>query len=206
MALTNYDELVKAVIKWSHREDLLTLIPDFIALAEEGMYNNEMQPLKLRSMEYTSTTSTTGKVIALPSDFESSRSTRLAIDGGEIRFTTPEGLNSCSGSGKPTSFTIIGDTIEFNITPDQAYVLQLQYFRKVPALTVDNQTNVILTNHPAIYLNGTILEAMIFAQDYEQIQLYKQRFYNAIQGANRADKKGRYGNAPTVKIDGGMRP
>lgn len=206
MAITNYDELVKSVIKWSHREDLLLLIPDFILLAEEAMYNNDMQPLKLRSMEYTSTTSTTGKVIALPDDFESSRSTRLTIGGGEIQFVTPEGLNSVSGTGKPLFFTIIGNTIEFDITPDDAYILQLQYFRKVPALTPTNQTNTILTNHPSIYLNGTILEAMIFAQDYEQIQLYRQRFYNAIKGANKADKKGRYGNAPTVRVEGGMRP
>lgn len=205
MAITNYDELVKAVVLWSHREDLLTLIPDFISLAEDAMYNNEVQSLKLRSMEFTSTTSTTAKVIALPDDFELSRSTRLTLNYGELTYVTPESLNSLDTIARPFLFTIIGNNIEFNVTPDQEYTIQLQYFRREPALTSANQTNKVLTNHPSIYLNGAILEAMIYAQDFDQQQVYRTRFMNAIMGANRTDKKGRYGNAPSIKVDGGMR-
>jgi hypothetical protein len=206
MAITNYDELVKAVVLWSHRGDLLELIPDFITLAEDAMYNNEIQSLQLRSMEFTSTTPTTGKVIALPNDFKSSRSTRLTVNNGELRYVTPESLNGISGTDKPNFFTIIGNNIEFDITPDQEYSLQLQYFRREPALTASNQTNNVLTNHPGIYLNGALLEAMIHAQDFDQQQVYRTRFYNSIKGANKSDKKGRYGNAPAIRFDGGMRP
>ena len=206
MAITTYDELVKAVVLWSHREDLLTLIPDFIMLAEDAMYNNDTQALRLRSMEFTSTTATSGKVIALPPDFEASRSTRLTVDHGELRYVTPEALNSVNASGKPNFFTIIGNNIEFDITPDSEYTIQLQYFRKEPALTSLNQTNDVLTDHPSVYLNGALLEAMIYAQDFDQQSVYRARFMNAIKGANKTDKQGRYGNAPAVKIDGGMRP
>jgi hypothetical protein len=206
MAITNYSQLVKAVVSWSHREDLLELIPDFIMLAEDAMYNNEMQSLKLRSMEFTSTTTADSKVIALPPNFEFSRSTRLTINGGQLVYVTPESLNSVDVTGQPRSFTIIGDNIEFNRTPDSEYTLQLQYFRKELALTAANTTNNVLTDHPSVYLNGTILEAMIYAQDFDQQQIYRARFYNAIKGANRSDKKGRYGNAPSLKIDGGMHP
>mgnify|MGYP003649238672 CR=1 FL=1 len=206
MAITNYSELVKAVVSWSHREGLLELIPDFIMLAEDAMYNNEVQSLKLSSMEFTSTTTTTGKVIALPNDFEMSRSTRLTINGGQLVYVTPEALNSTDLITRPCYFTIIGDDIEFDATPDQEYTLQLQYFRKEPALTATNTTNNVLTNHPSIYLNGTILEAMIYALDFDQQQVYRTRFYNAIRGANKSAKKARYGNAPSITVDGGIRP
>ena len=206
MAITNYDELVKAVVSWSHRGDLLELVPDFITLAEQAMYNNDIHSLNLRSMEFTSTTPTTGKVVALPNDFESSRSTRLTVNNGHLRYVTPESLNGTDAIGQPCFFTIVGNNIEFDITPDQEYSLQLQYFRREPALTASNQTNNVLTNHPSIYLNGAVLEAMIYAQDFDQQQIYRTRFYNAIKGANKSDKKGRYGNAPTIKVDGGMRP
>jgi len=165
------------------------------------MYNNDMEPLKLRAMEYTTTALTTTRTIPLPTDFESSRSTRLTINNGSLKYVTPEALNSVSGTGKPNFFTIFGDNIEFDITPDSQYTIQFQYFRKEPALTATNQTNAILTNHPAIYLNGAIYEAMLYAQDFDQQQVYQNRFMTALKGANKADKKGRYGNAPAVKID-----
>ena len=206
MAITNYDELSKAIVKWSHREDLLTLIPDFIMLAEDAMYDNEVEPLRLRSMEFTSTTPTTSRIIQLPADFESSRSTRLTVNGGEVKYVTPEGLNSITGTGRPIFFTIVGNNIEFDITPDMEYSLQIQYFRKAPKLTQANPTNEVLTNHPGIYLNGALLEVAIYTLDFDQQQVFKQRFMNGIKGANKADKKGRYGNAPAVRIDGGMRP
>jgi len=201
MAITNFDELCKAVIKWSHREDLASLIPDFVMLAEDAMYNNDMEPLKLRSMEVTAEIATPTRIISLPADFESSRSTRLTIDYGQLVYVTPEALNSIGGTGRPNFFTIVGDTIEFDITPDTSYTLQIQYYRREPALTDANQTNTVLTNNPAVYLNGALYEAMLYAQDFDQQQVYRARFMSSIKGANKADKKGRYGNAPAVKID-----
>ncbi len=206
MAITNYDELVKAVVKWSKRPDVLTLIPDFIMLAEEAMYNNDVQPLKVRSMETTADLTANERIIALPADYESLRSARFTINGGEVKYVTPEVLNFVSGTDRPTMFTIVGSNVEFDITPDQSYVFRIVYYKKAAALTASAITNEILTNHPSVYLNGAVLEAMIYAQDIDQQQVFRTRFFNSIKGANKADKKGRYGNAPAVRIDGGMRP
>ena len=45
--LDNYDNLVKEIIDWSHREDLGVKIPDFIKLAENAMYSNEIEVLNM---------------------------------------------------------------------------------------------------------------------------------------------------------------
>ena len=60
MALDTFDNLVKEIIDWSHRADLNAKIPDFILLAENAMYSNDVAVLNVRSMETISTTTTAG--------------------------------------------------------------------------------------------------------------------------------------------------
>jgi len=206
MAITTYDELCKAIVKWVHRDDILPLVADFVANAEQHMYDNETEALQLRSMEVISTTLTTDRLIELPERFESSRSVRITDEQGEIVYRTPEALRRQNGTGRPRFFSIVGNNIEFDITPDSEYTIEIQYFRKVLPLTETNQENEILTSHSNIYLYGALLESAVYEQDYQQQQIFERRFFNAIKGANRTDKRGRYGNAPTMSIEGGMNP
>jgi len=206
MAITTYDELCKAIVKWAHRDDILPLVADFVANAEQHMYDNETEALQLRSMEVISTTLTTDRLIELPERFESSRSVRITDEQGEIVYRTPEALRRQNGTGRPRFFSIVGNNIEFDITPDSEYTIEIQYFRKVLPLTETNQENEILTSHSNIYLYGALLESAVYEQDYQQQQIFERRFFNAIKGANRTDKRGRYGNAPTMSIEGGMNP
>jgi hypothetical protein len=203
--LDSYDNLVKEIIDWSHREDLGVKIPDFIRLAENAIYSNEVAPLTIRSMEMISTAATAGQYIALPSDFESARSVRLVTgdNGGQLVFQAPEQMFKQIASGRPNFFTIIGDEVQLDRTPDSAYTLEIQYFRKEPQLSNLVQTNAILTNHPSIYLFGALAQVYFYSQDSEQAQKYTQLFISAIKGANKADKKGRYGPAPSMSLDYG---
>lgn len=205
MAFDNFDNLVKSIISWSHRNELGEQIPDFIELAENMMYSNDIENLKVRSMEFISTSTTTGKYLALPDYYESGRGIRLTIAGNpEMVYRTPEALKRQSGSGIPQFYSILGEQIEFDRTPDSEYSIELQYYRKALPLTDANQTNEILTSHPSIYLNGALSELFAYAQDYQQQQLYYGRFINAIKGANKADKRGRFGVAPQISVDIGM--
>ena len=202
--LDTYDNLVKEIIDWSHRDDLGVKIPDFIQLAENAMYSNEVEVLAIRGMEMTLTSATTGQYVALPTDFESARSVRLVTgdNGGELRFQAPEQMRKQVATGKPTFFTIIGNDIQFDRVPDSAYTLEIQYYRKEPSLSTLVQTNAILTSHPSIYLYGALAQVYFFSQDEQQALKYTQLFISAIKGANKADKKGRYGPAPSMSIDG----
>ena len=207
MAITTYDKLCKAIVNWSHREDILELIPVFIANTEQHMYDNETESLQLRAMETISTSLTTGKLIDLPAGFESGRATRLNIDGyDEIQYRTPEALKRRSGPGRPLFFSIIGNKIEFDRVPDSEYTIEIVYFKKADPLTAINQTNDILTAHSNIYLFGALYEVAVYEQDYQEQDVRSRRFFNSIKGANRTDKRGRYGNAPAMSIEGGMRP
>lgn len=203
MAITTYDELVTALYNWAHkRDDIYPLIPDFIMLAEQDMYNNIKQPLKVRELTTTSTAVTsTGDRIALPDGFESMRYIRFA-DGQNtyLDYRTPEAMNRLQGNGKPTQFSIVGNEIEFNRIPDSNYTIELQYIRKAPALTETNQTNDILTNYPNIYLEGALAQFFLWSEEEQQAVKWYSKFLDSIKGANKAWKAGKYGTAPTVQL------
>lgn len=206
MALTNYDELQKEIVDWSHRSDLGTKIPDFIMLAENAMYSNDQEVLTIRSMETISTAVTAGQYLALPDNFESARSVRLVTSdsGGYLQFQSPQQMNKQVSTGRPNFFTVIGNEIQFDITPDSAYTIEVQYYRKATALSDTNLTNEILTNHPSIYLFGSLVALFAYALDTEQQAKYTQMFVSAIKGANKADKKGRYGPSPAMSLNNRM--
>lgn len=206
MALDNFDNLVKEIIDWSHRDDLGTKIPDFIQLAENAMYSNSVNPLKIRQLETITTQLTTGSKITLPANFESARSVRLVLPGGggELKYQAPEQINREPTTGLPRFFTIIGNQLELNRTPDQSYTIEFQFYARATNLSTTNQTNDILTNHPSIYLFGALSALFKFAQDNEQEFSYSGQFIDSIAGANKADKKGRYGPAPSMSLESGI--
>jgi hypothetical protein len=208
MAFTDYEELVKEVIDYSHRGDLGTKIAGFIQLAENTMYSNDEEVLALRSMETIITTPTTGQYVDLPDGFESARSVRLVTgdNGGYLSFQAPEQMHKEISTGRPNFFTITGNQIQLDRTPDSEYTLEIQYYKKADPLSDTNLTNEILTNHPSIYLYGALAALSAYTLDTEQQMKYGQMFIGAIKGANKADKKGRYGPAPTATLVTGMRP
>ena len=206
MALSNLDELTKEIIAWSHRNDLGTRIPDFITLAENAMYSNEEETLNIRSLETITTDVTASDLIDLPVDFESARSIRLLTgdSGGTLQYQAPEQMRKEVSTGRPLFFTIIGDQIQLDRVPDSGYTIEIQYFRKAAPLTTLTPTNEVLTNHPSVYLFGALTALFAYTQDAEQQIKYNTMFISAIKGANAADKKGRYGPAPSLSLVNGM--
>lgn len=204
MALSNYNELKLSIIKWSHRSDLDKLVDDFIELAETEMFANNIEILQLRGMETRSTASTgANQFLALPDDFKSMRSVRLLVDdhNGSLRFKTPEALVRRGGTGRPSYFAV-STQLEFDVTPDQTYTVEMNYIRKPTPLSASNATNVVLDNSANIYLFGSLWALFTHADDEQQAQKYYQRFIGAIQGSNQADEDGRYGPAPYGRIQG----
>jgi len=202
--LDTYDNLVDSVVRWSHRKDILLMIPDFIMLAEYEMYNNAQTQLMTREMETIEVLTTSEKLIDLPCNFEKMRSITLVSGGNSltIKYQAPEELLRRSGSGRPEFYTIIGNQIEFNRVPDDYYDLSITFYKKPCALTETNQTNSVLAGYPNIYLYGVLHQVFLWSEDTEESVKYALKFQDAIKGANKADKKARYGTAPTMRIEG----
>ena len=208
MALDTYNNLVKEIVDFSHREDLAGKIASFINLSETTMYANDVELLAVRSMETITTALTTGEFLALPADYESFRGIRLITPNnvGKLNYQAPQQMFNDAVPDRPSFFTIVGNQIQFNCVPDAEYTVQFQYFKKATPLSPTNQTNDILTNYPNIYLFGSLAALFGYAQDTQQEALYINKFIGAIRGANKSDKRGRYGPAPAMSLTSRLTP
>jgi hypothetical protein len=182
MALSTFDELKASIIQWSHRQDtsFTDLLDDFIALAEEEMFDNPDNILKVRDSEKTST---------------------ATVVGTSPVYRTPDALVIKSGVGTPRYFTITNE-IEFDIVPDQDYTVTMKYFAEFTPLSTTNQTNEILANYSRIYLYGALKQAFVWSEDDVEAAKYDALFQDAIKGANKKADAGRYGPTPAMKVKG----
>ena len=199
MSLDTYANLKAAVIRFSGRDDLSDLLDDFIDLTEEKIYSNEMMPLRLRGFETSSTLQTIAgtNAVALPTGYLQARSIALTSGGKEreMFFNSPSALPKKSGSGIPVSFTVEGDNLVFDVTPDGVYDIEFVYYGKPTALSSTNTTNFVLTNHPSIYLDGCLSELYSYTSEIQDSEAYFGKFIRSIKGAIRNDRTGRYINA-----------
>lgn len=171
MSLATYADLQTQVANWLHRSDLTTYIPDFITLFEAAA----ARKLRVRPMELTTTLIPASGSVALPTDYLGWR--RLTWTGStrvELQYVHPSILQayySDTPSGTPAMFTIEGGNIL--IRPEDTTALEFVYYAKNGALS--STLNWLYTNHPDIYLFGSLAEAQGFKVDADKLALWKSR-------------------------------
>lgn len=201
MSIGTYTELKTAIQNWAKRGDILSVIDDFIDLAEADIWAN----LRIRDMEGRATASapTTDRFLALPDGFQKMR--KLVLYSGSVpyalNYEAPESMNVNSAAGRPRAFTVTSQ-IEFDRTPDSAYTVEMQYFKSLTALSASNTTNAVLTRYPSVYLYGSLFHFAQWAHNDEMLAKYAPLFKGAMESANRADRRGRHGPAPAMRVEG----
>ena len=200
MALTTYTELKASLANWLNRSDLTTEISDdFIKLAEAD-FNSK---LRVRSMITQVNITVNAETAALPTDFLQIRD--FYILAGQTKtplvYATPASMDATSGtstSGRPSSFTILGDTVRFSPKPDATYTAVMNYFKKFPALSSTVATNYILGSHPAIYLYGSLFHAANFLGGInpQQVQIWQQMYGTAMERLELNDREDEYNGSP----------
>lgn len=199
MPFTTYVELKQAIINFSHRTDTAGVVDDFIDLTE----NDIDKKLRLRANEQRATASPTTRFLALPDRFIEMR--RLSLINGsvtkDIQYKSPEGMAISGTSGEPRFFTITSQ-IEFDKAPSSTYTIEMAYYAGIQALSSSNTTNGVLTNYPDIYLFGALTYLSIWEKDINQAKVYKALFDEKLNDANKQERRGRYGPAPSISMEG----
>lgn len=209
MPLDNYSNLKASIKRISKRNDVSDAdIEDYIAQCESSFYNNPITPLRIRAMEAraTATADTASRFLQLPDLFLQMRRIKLndpysGSKDTDIRYMSPEQMPLRNLTDIPIYFTVTTQ-LEFDSTPDQAYTVEMQYVKRLTALSDASPTNDILTNYPNIYLYGSLVHLFTEYQEFDLAAQHEQRFMAAIDGANAADQAGRYGPAPAVRQEG----
>mgnify|MGYP006080909057 FL=1 len=194
MAIGNYAELQAAIKSWSKRNDLDSVIPDFITLAETRINRN----IRIRKMETRVTTSTVSTQLyyGLPTGFVQMRHFKLNTSPvTDLNYLTPERLDNLwagSTTGKPRVYTLLGDEVRLGPTPDAVYTMEMLYYKKFTALSDSNTTTELLTDCPDIYLYAALLELSAYTEHNEGVMKWTQLFNETISAIEMEDSKDRY--------------
>lgn len=173
MAIGTYSELQSAVADWLNRDDLTTVIPNFIELAEAELTRN----LRHRKMITRASLTISAEYTATPSDWFQTQSLILETDPvTQLEYLTSEALNAkranSVAAGKPLFFTMVGTEIQAYPSPDASYTGEIVYFAEIPALTDSNTSNWLLTLAPDIYLYATLIQSAPYLQDDARLQTW----------------------------------
>jgi len=210
----NYGQLKALIASTAHRSDLATQIPGFIAQAEDMIANNLRSFDMEISADLTDLDRTTidGAAYKMPTDFLEMISFAQGI-GSKVRVElrslsfeeTTEVSHAKSRQRSPVGNGAIGYTIvKRNIlvfpAPPLGNEFALLYYARLPALTLDADTNLLLTNQSSIYLYAALKHLGIYVQDMELSQLYDELFFSTADRLN--TQSDRHRNAGPAVIQG----
>lgn len=195
MAITTYAELKTSVANWLNRDDLTSVIPDFIALNEADMDRT----VRHWRMENRSTASIDTRYTALPDDFLEAVRFHLDVDERPIELATPLFLQkkrnqNADATGRPQYYAIISGQIEVWPKPDGTYTGELYYYARTATLSDSNTSNWILTYFPDAYLYGSLIHSAPYLVDDARVATWLALYKKAIDGIN--------GNNDTAKFGG----
>lgn len=201
MALSNYTELQSSVANWLNRSDLTTEITgDFIVLTEKD-FNSKLRIRKM--VESDSSFLINAETVALPSGFLQVRDLFILSGGTKyaLRYMTPPQMDEIRGSsstGMPSVYTILGDKFRFASKPDSTYTATINFYKTFDPLSDSNTSNYILTNHPQIYLYGSLYHAAQFLGGVEpqKVQAWQQNYVTALERVERNDREDQYSGSP----------
>jgi len=201
MAINTYATLQTAVANWLKRDNLTTLIPDFISLAEADINRNvrtrnqEVRETFTLSTEYTDLTTLTNDILEM-------RNIQLNTDPvAFLEYRTPFQLDQESpyaAVGRPVYYTIHGDDLQVKPVPDASYTAEASFYAPFAALSVSS-TNWLLTNHPDIYLYGSLVAAEGYVVNDARMVTWATLYKRAIDDLNKQEKKARYSGSPLIQ-------
>lgn len=198
MALTTYSELKTSLASWLHRSDLSNVLGDFITLCESD-FNRR---LRLATMETRVTADFDEGYEDLPDDFLEMR--EIKINSNPVRalqYLSPHQMSDwypTSESANPEFYTIVGTQVRMNKTPTEE--AEMVYYKKIPALSDTQTTNWMLTNHPDVYLYGSLAMAEPYVKNDKRVAMWKSLYEAALSQIENADRNARWPGQLVVRV------
>lgn len=191
MAITTYTELKSAVSDWLNRTDLTAVIPSFIALAESQF--NQDERLRNQKSIVRATATFDQEYEALPGDYLEmlNLTNQTTVPFQKVDFLS---LNQWDNFKKdfttlqvPKFYTIVGNQLQLLPVPGSDIVAEMIYYAKITALSDASPTNWLLTNHPEVYLYGTLIQASPYLKDDDRIATWNAMLEKSLDNIHQAD-------------------
>lgn len=190
MAISNYTDLQASIANWLNRDDLTSVIPDFIALAETRIARD----LRHWKQEKRVTTNIDERYENLPNDVIEIRQVQHTSGGSisSISSFDMEKLRAESNTpAKPSYMRLTADQIEFYPTPNTTYNITMLYYGRIPALSAADPTNWLLRDAPDVLLYCSLLQSAPYLAEDARVQVWAGLYQSAIEGLNSENERAR---------------
>ena len=199
MTIATYDELKTAIADFLNRDDLTSVIPTFIALAEAQLDRD----IRHWRQEKRVTTTLNEQYENLPSDFLELVS--LTVDGNirlELISTAEMQVKKAvsTAAGRPRYFRMTAGQIEFYPLPDTSYSMSMEYFAKTPALSASASDNWILVHAADAYLYGALLHAAPYLKDDARVQVWSALYLAAIEALKKQSEAAKFSGPLKMRV------
>ena len=191
MAITSYSTLISGAKTYLNRSDISDAqIEEFIGLAEAS-FN---RVLRTRNQIKRSTSDVSTQFVTQPTDLLELYN--IQLNSSPVRRLEQVSLSKIdslkeesSTAGKPRYFAITGSDLEFYPTPDTTYEIEVIYYSTITPLSEADTTNFLITNHPDIYLFGTLVQAEPWLMNDERIGVWGALLGKAIEELRVSDER-----------------
>ena len=186
---TTYAELQTEVADFLNRDDLTSVIPTFINLAEAQL-NRDARHWR---MEIRSEATANDRFLTLPSDWIETKRIQVGNTNDPVRLMSVDEMHALRAknentAGTPCYYAHVAGEIELYPTPDGEYSLTLYYVQRIPDLATNN-TNWLLDYHPDVYLYATLIQAAHYLRDNERLATWAGLYQASIDALNSSSKR-----------------
>ena len=208
MAISTYAELKTSVADFLNRDDLTSVVPTFISLAEAQIQRD----VRHYKMEARASGQISGgdQFMQTPADWVETVRLHLTASG-----TSPVTLKSMaaiadfrakqenSSTKAPQFYSFVDGQFELYPTPSEDTDFELVYIQKIPALSDSQTTNWLLTDAPDVYLYGALLHSAPYLQEDARVAVWAQLYSAAVTRLNQASDDAKFsGSGLTIKVRG----
>lgn len=173
-------------------------ITGFVNLAQARL-NRELNAWE---MEATSPRTVALGVITLPADFNRIRQVSVANVGTYDAVSKGDLVNATAVDDKTRRiFAVDAGAIQFWPTLADGVVVDVDYFVKVPAISVSINTNLFTTYFSDLMLWAALIEGHTFIDESDRAQLFEVKYLAALNTTNLNPKRVKMGSTPLRRIN-----
>lgn len=191
---TTYAELKTEIADFLNRDDITSVIPTFIKLAEAG-FNRDIRHFEMESRQ---TADVDDRFLTRPSDWL--ETIRMNTTGNGTRTLELMSAHSMQDkrfsttdtSGDPAYYAHVDGKFELFPTPNSSVNIELLYVKKIPALSDSNTTNWLLNRYPDLYLYGALVHSAPYLQEDTRVGMFTQVYKELANAVNTESDKAKW--------------
>lgn len=176
-----YPELLTLIADTLNRQDLASVIPSWVKMAEAVMNREIHARQEFGYLEYDGVSDAVG----LPCDFAGVASI-VAVGQPTLKlvYASPDRFDEMwvVANGSAVYYTIVGDRMLFS--PSNEFHLKLRYWKRLSGLGKECPSNWVLERHPDAYLYGSLVHSAPYLKDDSRIGIWSDLFTGAVTAIN----------------------